>query len=196
MFCCAHRAMFRNHTSGRGISAHSLGLSSLGKWTCDPVFQTSIASAPTRVDRTLGAGGYRLAAKKKFLRCGHPMPLLGCRILIVEDEALIARGLSRSLESSHAVVVGWVNNVAGARSLVSEVKIDCAILDVHLRGQNIAALIPELNARHIPRVFMTAYSGSDLPKALTAWPVLEKPIYVGAVLSAVNRAIKNPAEYV
>ena len=84
------------------------------------------------------------------------MPLSGYRILIVEDEALIALDLSQVLQQLQAVVVGSVNNVADARKLLSEVKIDCAVLDVHLGVESVAALIPELDARHIPRLFMTA----------------------------------------
>jgi CheY-like chemotaxis protein len=83
------------------------------------------------------------------------MPLSGFRILIVEDEALIALDLSQVLQQLQAVVVGSVNNVADARRLLSEV-IDCAVLDVHLGVESVAALIPELDARHIPRLFMTA----------------------------------------
>jgi DNA-binding NtrC family response regulator len=81
----------------------------------------------------------------------------------VEDEALIALDLSQALEDLHAIVVGSVNNAAAARKLVSEEKIDCAVLDVQLSGASVATLIPELDARHIPRVFMTAFPEHDLP---------------------------------
>jgi DNA-binding NtrC family response regulator len=117
------------------------------------------------------------------------MPLSGYRILIVEDEALIALALSHGFEDLHAIVVGSVNNLADARKAVSEAKIDCAVLDVHLRGESIAALIPELDARHIPRVFMTAYPEHDLPKAWTVWPVLEKPMVRGDLLRAIERVV-------
>jgi PleD family two-component response regulator len=80
------------------------------------------------------------------------MPLSGYRILIVEDEALIALDLAHALEDLHAIVVGSVDNLADARKAVSEEKIDCAVLDVHLRGQSVAALVSELDARHIPRL--------------------------------------------
>jgi hypothetical protein len=53
------------------------------------------------------------------------MPLSGYRILIVENEALIALDLEQTLEQLHAVVVGSVNNVVAARKLISEAKIDC-----------------------------------------------------------------------
>jgi DNA-binding NtrC family response regulator len=119
------------------------------------------------------------------------MPLSGYRILIVENEALIALDLEQTLEQLHAVVVGSVNNVAAARKLISEARIDCAVLDVHLGGESAAALIPELDARHIPRVFMTAYPEERLPKTWTVWPVIQKPMVSGTVLRAIERVIEG-----
>jgi two-component SAPR family response regulator len=121
------------------------------------------------------------------------MPLSGYRILIVEDEALIALDLSQVLQQLQAVVVGSVNNMADARKLIFEVKIDCAILDVNLGDDNVAALIPELDARHIPRVFMTAYSEKNLPPAWSVWPAIEKPMVTGDLLRAIERVIEKRA---
>ena len=121
------------------------------------------------------------------------MPLSGYRILIVEDEALIALDLSYALEDLHAIVVGPVNNLAGARKLVSEGEIDCAVLDVHLGIESVAALLPELDARHIPRVFMTAYPEQNLPKEWRVWPVLEKPMNRADLLRAIERVVEKRA---
>ena len=119
------------------------------------------------------------------------MPLSGYRILIVEDEALIALDISHALRDLHAVVVGSVNNVADARKLVSEVRIDCAVLDVQLGSESVAALIPKLDARHIPRVFMTAVPERDFPEAWTAWPVIEKPMNRADLLRAIERVVDH-----
>src|SRR5262245_52511730 len=93
------------------------------------------------------------------------MPLSGRRILIVEDEALIALDLEATLQQLHAIVVGSINNVADARKIISEQQIDCAVLDVQLMGETIDLLIPDLDSRRIPRVFMTALAQEDLPNA-------------------------------
>ena len=119
------------------------------------------------------------------------MPLSGYCILIVEDEALIALDLEHALEDLHAIVVGSVNNVADARKLVAEEKIDCAVLDVQLGPESVSALMPELDARHIPRVFMTAFPEHDLPKAWTVWPVLEKPMNRADLLRAIERVLDH-----
>lgn len=119
------------------------------------------------------------------------MPLSGYRILIVEDEALIALDLEQALEDLHAVVVGSVNNVADARKLVAEAAIDCAVLDVHLGVESIAALMPDLDARQVPRVFMTAYTQGELPKPWTVWPVLQKPLLRRDLLRAMEQVVKS-----
>jgi DNA-binding NtrC family response regulator len=120
------------------------------------------------------------------------MPLSGRRILIVEDEALIALDLAETLEQLHAVVVASVNNVAAAREIVSEQQIDCAVLDVQLFGEHIEALIPDLDARRIRRVFMTAFSAEELPREWRVWPSLHKPMAVGDLLRAIERVAARP----
>jgi len=117
------------------------------------------------------------------------MPLSGRRILIVEDEALIALDLEATLQQLHAIVVGSINNVADARKIISEQQIDCAVLDVQLMGETIDLLIPDLDSRRIPRVFMTALAQEDLPNAWKAWPALHKPMAVGDLLRAIERVI-------
>jgi DNA-binding NtrC family response regulator len=58
------------------------------------------------------------------------MPLSGCRILVVEDEAQIALDLEHTLRELHAVVIGPVDNIADARRFIAAGRIDCAVLDV------------------------------------------------------------------
>jgi len=120
------------------------------------------------------------------------MPLLGRRILVVEDEALIALDLAEALQELHAIVVGPVNNVAAARQIISEQQIDCAVLDVQLFDENVSTLMPDLDSRRIPRVFMTAFAHEDLPKEWKAWPALHKPMAVGDLLRAIERVVARP----
>jgi len=121
------------------------------------------------------------------------MPLSGCRILVVEDEALIALDLEHTLRELHAVVIGPVDNIADARRFIAAGRIDCAVLDVQLGADSIKVLIPELDARDIPRVFMTAFSQTDLPTTWKAWPVILKPMATGDLLRAIEQVLVSRA---
>jgi CheY-like chemotaxis protein len=94
----------------------------------------------------------------------------GTRVLVVEDEALIAVLLEDGL--------------AKAASL----QIDVAILDMNLAGKLSYPIGEVLAARNIPFIFATGYGASALPEALAGTPVLAKP-FEPARLEQVLRAV-------
>ena len=114
--------------------------------------------------------------------------LSGCRILYVEDEALIALDIADALEKEGAIVAGPVNNVADATSLLAE-KIDCAVLDVNLSNGSIAPLARQLESSRIPMVFVTGYTQSDLPVLWRTWPIFIKPISRVDLVDAIARLV-------
>lgn len=102
--------------------------------------------------------------------------LTGQRILVVEDEWLIAQHLSMLLEDMECEVVGPVANVANALAMLDEGKIDCALVDANLNGTSSAPIVEALNAACLPFIMVTGYGGLDLPtEAMNAAPRLKKP---------------------
>ena len=102
--------------------------------------------------------------------------LTGQRILVVEDEWLIAQHLTMLLEDLDCEVVGPVANVANALIKVAEAKIDCALIDANLNGTSSAPIIDALIAASVPFVMVTGYGGLDLPTdVMNAAPRLKKP---------------------
>jgi DNA-binding response OmpR family regulator len=97
------------------------------------------------------------------------------RILVVEDEPVIAIDLVDILERNGAVVLGPASNVAAARQLVADSTIDCAVLDVNLGRESVAPLVRELSDLKIPFVFMTGYDERDMSPAWRDHPMLHKP---------------------
>ena len=85
-------------------------------------------------------------------------PLEPLRVLIVEDEALLAMELEALVEDSGHTVVGWATSLTEARDLVDTVEADIAFVDVHLTdgptGVSVAEYIAEKKASMV--VFMTA----------------------------------------
>src|SRR2546429_142493 len=87
------------------------------------------------------------------------------RILIVEDEYIIAFDLTRSLEELGIQVVGPAAGVAEALRLVvtDGDRLNGAILDINLRGERVYQVAQALAARGVPFMFATGYETSTIP---------------------------------
>ena len=103
--------------------------------------------------------------------------LQGRRILVVEDEYMMAEDLQYELGRVGAVVIGPVPSVADAlRLLATEEAIDGAILDVNLRGEKAYPVADVLRERGIPFVLATGYEQWALPEAYKDIPRCDKPV--------------------
>lgn len=112
------------------------------------------------------------------------MPLSGQRILIVEDEFLIAMELSQTVSNLGGEVLGPVSTVAAAEALLNDVDADGAVLDVRLGSETSAPLAEALLSRGVPVLLTTGYAGETLPSCLAQAPRLAKP-YTRACLEQV-----------
>jgi len=114
--------------------------------------------------------------------------LLGKRILIVEDEAIIAMLVEEMLIDLGAFVVGPAPSIAAARNLIETAPIDAAVLDVNIRYDRIDPIADLLRDRRIPFVFATGY-GAGASSAKKGEIVLEKPYTSDRLLSALAGAL-------
>jgi CheY-like chemotaxis protein len=90
-------------------------------------------------------------------------PLRDRRILVVEDEYLIAMTLSEHLEEVGSIVVGPVSSVEKAiKAIESNQQIDAAVLDLNLGGAMAYPVADALLARNIPFIFTSGYEGDAL----------------------------------
>ncbi len=99
----------------------------------------------------------------------------GWRILVVEDETLIAVLIEETLRDLGVVVVGPVSTLDAALRLASGDVLDAAILDVTIRGGKIYPVAERLVARGIPFVLASGYGEWTLPESLREQPRLTKP---------------------
>ena len=89
--------------------------------------------------------------------------LKGCRILIVEDEFIVASSLEMLLQTAGARIVGLAPCVDEALSVIeSGVTIDIATVDMNLRGESAAPIADALAVRTVPFVFMTGADDNPL----------------------------------
>ena len=109
------------------------------------------------------------------------------RILIVEDEPLIAMMLEDFLEALDREVAGVADNVADALALVAAGGVDGAILDVNLRaGEQSWPIAAALAAAGIPFVLATGGGGDSIAEEHRARPTLSKPFTMDAVEKVLN----------
>ncbi|MEI4261569.1 response regulator [Roseovarius sp. D0-M9] len=103
-------------------------------------------------------------------------PLKGRRILIVEDEILLALDLELFLESQGSNVLGSAKSVDAALALVEAENPDAVTLDMNLNGESSAPVAAALQERGIPFVFVTGNAGKDLDyPAFHDVPLVKKP---------------------
>ena len=114
--------------------------------------------------------------------------LAGKRILVVEDQYLIASDLRRALEGAAAIVVGPAGTAERGLALVEEA-LDAAVLDVNLRGGTSLEIAERLAQRTIPYMFLTGKDGWALPEVVRDVPCVLKPYRANAVLDGLRRLI-------
>ncbi len=109
--------------------------------------------------------------------------LNGLRVLVIEDEYLIADDLAKELKRARATVLGPFGMLDEAiRAVEADAAIDAAILDINLHGAMAYEIFDMLNARKVPVVLATGYDREALPESCRFAARCEKPASAGAVL--------------
>ena len=111
------------------------------------------------------------------------------RLLVVEDEYLVATGLEAILQAAGYTVVGPVPGLEDALEAATGPPADLALLDVNLAGRQSYPVADALSSRQVPFIFLTGCDGADLPSRFAGIPVLIKPFSPDGLLLAVGRAL-------
>ena len=115
------------------------------------------------------------------------MMLNGCRILIAEDEYLLADDLCDELADLGADVLGPVGSIEAAAALIgAEARIDAAVLDINLRGKMIFPIADLLEERGVPFIFATGYDDVIVPDRYSDVRRIEKPLRAARVAELVQ----------
>jgi CheY-like chemotaxis protein len=111
------------------------------------------------------------------------------RILIVEDETIVAMMLEDIVDGLGYAVVGPVARVAPALALIETEDIDGALLDVNLDGERSYPIADALSERGRPYIFVTGYGLAGLDEAYRDRPVVQKPFTRDRLEHALNQWI-------
>lgn len=102
-------------------------------------------------------------------------PLVGLRVLVVEDEMLVAMLIEDFLEEFGCTIVGSVASIAEAIQLATTEAIDGAMLDMNINGQSIYPVAEQLAQRNIPFIFVSGYGTEQFRSEYKNHPRLSKP---------------------
>lgn len=118
--------------------------------------------------------------------------LAGRRVLVVEDEMMIAMLLEDMLAELGCSVVGPAHALEAALALArTEVELDAALLDVNLAGQPVFAVADALREKGVPAIFSTGYGDAGLRDVDRGAPVLLKPFRAGDLARALAEALNT-----
>ncbi|RJK96687.1 response regulator [Paracoccus aestuarii] len=150
----------------------------------------------------IGDGVTRMAAPEAVAAPGaaaqpRPRSLKGCRVLLVEDEPLVALDLRFELEDAGATVTGVARSVAEAMEAGRDASaIDLVLLDGNLKGEPVDAIAAMLDDQAVPFCFVSGYGREHLPAGFDHAPLIEKPFRPDTLRSVLTGllAARLPAE--
>jgi len=123
-----------------------------------------------------------------------PVVLTGRRILVVEDEPLIALEIAACLEKVGVEVAGPTGTAREALDIIESAPLDAALLDANLDGRPVDDIAAALTCNNVPFLFVTGYGQKSLPQAFDTVPRLDKPFDQKELLRAAAHMIAKPSD--
>lgn len=116
------------------------------------------------------------------------------KVLIVEDEALVAMMIEDVVTDLGYEVAATVGRLAPALEEAEKVAADVAVIDVNLNGERTYPIAEVLQRRGIPFMFATGYGIAGVDEQWRSAPVLQKPFQPHELGAALNSLIRKPAQ--
>lgn len=113
------------------------------------------------------------------------------RVLVVEDEPLVAMDVASALSDAGCEVVGPAATLEKAAALVEAGGIDAALLDANLAGDPVDSLAADLSRRQVPFAFLTGYGREGVPQEHREAPLLEKPFSSRQLLAVLGQILRR-----
>jgi CheY-like chemotaxis protein len=114
----------------------------------------------------------------------------GRRVLVVEDDAMIAMLIEDMLADLGCTVIGPAHDLADALDLAgAAAALDVAVLDVNLAGKPVFAVADALREKGVPTIFATGYGDLALRDTDRGSPVLQKPYNTNGLARALSQAL-------
>jgi CheY-like chemotaxis protein len=122
------------------------------------------------------------------------MELEGNRVLVVEDDGLVAMTVEDMLGELGCVVAATASTLPDALQKVGAGGFDFALLDVNLRGEAVFPVAQVLTEQGIPFAFASGYGAAGLPNAYRANPLVSKPFNIEELRTVLSAALNKSSE--
>jgi two-component SAPR family response regulator len=113
------------------------------------------------------------------------------RVLVVEDQMLLALALTSLLEDIGCEAVGPVAQVVTALPIVMKEPLDAALLDIRLADESVEPIVAILIRRGIPFAFVTGHARDQIPIALRDRPYVGKPFTDSEIKTVMRELLKG-----
>ena len=113
------------------------------------------------------------------------------KVLVVEDEMMIAMLIEDMLDEFGCKPVGPATNVPRALELIGKESIAVAVLDLNLDGKDTYAIADALQRKSVPFIFATGYGSTGLRQEYGNRPVLQKPFQARDLSTALTEALNG-----
>ena len=117
------------------------------------------------------------------------MSIKGVRVLLVEDEAIIAMTAEDMLDELGCVTAATASSLAEALAAAEREAFDVALLDINLNGQQSLPVAARLRTAGTPFVFTTGYGAAGCGAEFADVPLVTKPYQIGDLETAIRAAL-------
>jgi CheY-like chemotaxis protein len=138
--------------------------------------------------------------KRHSLECSLTGPnapkddlLYGLRVLVVEDESLVAMLIEEYLAELGCAVAYSARRVGKAVEALGRCEFDAAVLDVNVAGESVLPVAALLDERKIPFIFASGYGAKGVDSRWADRPVLQKPFSPDELRFALLSSLRSPS---
>jgi DNA-binding response OmpR family regulator len=146
---------------------------------------TFLLGPPKKPNADVGLAAGKAGPGRGTRRVGHAAR----RVLIVEDEAMIAGLIQSILSAAGWSVVGPVATLERALETIERERLDAALLDIRINGHDAYAMADVLTGRRIPFIFVSGFTRKQMPPGYRDCAYIAKPFTPDAILALLEEVV-------